>query len=635
MTERFYQDGGASNTKVNPDTGALKVNIEGISGGGGLTYKGSWNADTNTPTIPAADSSNAGWYYVVAVAGNTDIDGISDWEVGDWIISSGVSWQKIDNSENPLINRNTADLRMVSNAIMEKFSVTVVNDGGTLYAELEKEGGGDLPVRFGANEWTLDCTTGAGTGGKARSTALTAGADENTLQGNFLYITEAGGVLTFQSSNVFPAGQTLAWVGSISVFDVTTFDSEGEFTFQRFNDVPYHDDRGIIPEIAEKLRVMGATWSSGCLGQIDITTNVGTLDDIDMTVANGSVYQLHAQLFSGYSLAGATFYILNHPTEPYKRITNLNEIDVDANNNPLQVNNSRYGFEIVGLISSTGVGTNRVGILLPENPDGSVANYASDSGALNDTFNYSVTTVPSELRFIAFRIGRVVLKYTTISGGTFENLVDTTAIQDRRGYQFGISAGGGGGGSFVFNNFTATSNPTVNDDVDAGYSVGSEWINTSTGELYRCVDASSGAAVWNAIFDGKTEGQFADLSLETIADADVIPFEDANAGTGAYSKRRTTAAALKSYIGAPLAGSDDWTLGNVNGNTVYTTTVTVTGAEEGDVAVVNIDDLFGALSGYIIELAAQVTSTDTVTVRLVPSQWFNFGTQTVNVRVFQ
>jgi hypothetical protein len=68
-------------------------------GGGGLNYQGTWNATTNSPAIPAADPSNNGWYYYVAAAGTTSIDGIAEWAVGDWIISNGAAWQKIDNSD--------------------------------------------------------------------------------------------------------------------------------------------------------------------------------------------------------------------------------------------------------------------------------------------------------------------------------------------------------------------------------------------------------------------------------------------------------------------------------------------------------------------------------------------------------
>lgn len=66
---------------------------------GAVRYQGLWDADTNTPSIPAADSENAGHYYIVSVPGSTDIDGIDDWEIGDWIISDGNSWGKVDNTD--------------------------------------------------------------------------------------------------------------------------------------------------------------------------------------------------------------------------------------------------------------------------------------------------------------------------------------------------------------------------------------------------------------------------------------------------------------------------------------------------------------------------------------------------------
>jgi hypothetical protein len=64
---------------------------------GANVYQGTWNAATNTPTIPAAALANQGWYWVVSVAGSTNIDGISTWAPGDWIISNGTAWERIIN----------------------------------------------------------------------------------------------------------------------------------------------------------------------------------------------------------------------------------------------------------------------------------------------------------------------------------------------------------------------------------------------------------------------------------------------------------------------------------------------------------------------------------------------------------
>jgi hypothetical protein len=64
---------------------------------GTISYQGTWNASTNTPTITSGVGVN-GYYYVVSVAGSTNIDGITDWQIGDWLIFNGTAWQKIDQS---------------------------------------------------------------------------------------------------------------------------------------------------------------------------------------------------------------------------------------------------------------------------------------------------------------------------------------------------------------------------------------------------------------------------------------------------------------------------------------------------------------------------------------------------------
>lgn len=43
----------------------------------------------------------------------------------------------------------------------------------------------------------------------------------------------------------------------------------------------------------------------------------------------------------------------------------------------------------------------------------------------------------------------------------------------------------------------ATTAPGVNDDAAAGYSVGSQWVDTVNAKVYVCVDSTTGAAVWN------------------------------------------------------------------------------------------------------------------------------------------
>lgn len=80
----------------------ITVNAKGVitsmstaSFTGGLSYQGGWNASTNTPTLASGVGTN-GYYYIVTTAGSTNLDGITDWQIGDWAIFNGSTWQKID-----------------------------------------------------------------------------------------------------------------------------------------------------------------------------------------------------------------------------------------------------------------------------------------------------------------------------------------------------------------------------------------------------------------------------------------------------------------------------------------------------------------------------------------------------------
>ena len=78
------------------DSGAkLPVSLFPDSMLGQVSYQGTWNASTNTPTLPTTPPAK-GHYYVVSVAGTQF--GI-EFQVGDWIISNGTAWQKVDNTD--------------------------------------------------------------------------------------------------------------------------------------------------------------------------------------------------------------------------------------------------------------------------------------------------------------------------------------------------------------------------------------------------------------------------------------------------------------------------------------------------------------------------------------------------------
>ncbi len=93
------KDAGVANGVATLDSGG-KVPTSQLPAAilGALDYQGTWNANTNTPTL-ASGVGTKGYYYKVSVAGTTTIDGISEWNLTDWIVFDGTVWDKVDNSE--------------------------------------------------------------------------------------------------------------------------------------------------------------------------------------------------------------------------------------------------------------------------------------------------------------------------------------------------------------------------------------------------------------------------------------------------------------------------------------------------------------------------------------------------------
>lgn len=86
---------------------------------GGLQYQGTWNASTNTPAITSGVGTD-GHFYIVSVAGNTTIDGVSGWQVGDWIVFHSPAWQKVDNTESVVsVNGFTGAVTLTTSNISE------------------------------------------------------------------------------------------------------------------------------------------------------------------------------------------------------------------------------------------------------------------------------------------------------------------------------------------------------------------------------------------------------------------------------------------------------------------------------------------------------------------------------------
>ena len=92
-------DAGVANGVATLDgTGTVPISQLPSAVLGALSYQGTWNASTNTPTLTSSVGTK-GYYYVVNVAGSTNLNGITDWNIGDWAVYNGSAWQKVDNTD--------------------------------------------------------------------------------------------------------------------------------------------------------------------------------------------------------------------------------------------------------------------------------------------------------------------------------------------------------------------------------------------------------------------------------------------------------------------------------------------------------------------------------------------------------
>lgn len=172
----------------------VTVNSKGVITGvtttsftGGLSYQGSWNASTNTPTLTSSVGTN-GDYYIVSVAGSTNLDGVTDWQIGDWAIFNGATWQKIDQTN--LVSSVNGQVGVVSIA----------------YADLA----GSIPT------WNQN-TTGTAAGLSAALAIASGGSGQTTAQAAmnaFASAVTSGSYLRGNGTNVV--------MNTIQVADVPT-----------------------------------------------------------------------------------------------------------------------------------------------------------------------------------------------------------------------------------------------------------------------------------------------------------------------------------------------------------------------------------------------------------------------------
>jgi hypothetical protein len=91
----FVPAGNLSSTDVQAALEELDSTISALPDP--ITYKGTWNGTTNTPTLSNSDTGKTGWLYQVSVSGSVDFGaGSISFEAGDKVVNNGTTWDKWD-----------------------------------------------------------------------------------------------------------------------------------------------------------------------------------------------------------------------------------------------------------------------------------------------------------------------------------------------------------------------------------------------------------------------------------------------------------------------------------------------------------------------------------------------------------
>ena len=130
----------------------------------GLNFKGTWDALTNNPTLTSSVGVG-GDYYIVSIAGNTNLNGITDWQVGDWAIFESATnmWQKVDNHDvqaYSTIQEEGVNLPQQSVIDFQGAGVTASNGSGKTIVTIA---GSPLTTNYGLYAQTANSTPITGT----------------------------------------------------------------------------------------------------------------------------------------------------------------------------------------------------------------------------------------------------------------------------------------------------------------------------------------------------------------------------------------------------------------------------------------------------------------------------------------
>ena len=257
LTSEKGQPNGYASLDSNGKVPLVQINDALI---GNVNFQGLWNAATNTPTLvnpPAAGTK--GYYYIVSTGGT--FAGIT-FEVGDWIISNGSAWGKVDNTD--AVSSVFGRTGNVVAANGDYTTAQVTESGNLYYTDARSR----AALSFSAGSGAYNTSTGV----------ITIPTDNNQIANSAGYITSAalsGYVPTSRTITINGTTQDLSANRTFNVGTVTSVTASS----------PIFSSGGSTPNIT--IQQAGAS-ASGFLSNTDWNTFNNKQNTISLTTTGTS-----------------------------------------------------------------------------------------------------------------------------------------------------------------------------------------------------------------------------------------------------------------------------------------------------------------------------------------------------------